>query len=123
MKKKVLISFIIIFIIFGIIVSNNVFAMDSFMNDMLTQMQTSRAGVTNSNLRTVKVIRTVYAMVQIFAVGMCIVLMTWHSMQFFSSNPETRKTAKESLPWRLAAIAIILGIGGIISIIAKYFGA
>lgn len=119
MKKKIVISFVIIFIIFSIIVSNNVFAIDDFMNSVLTQMDSTGAGLTTETQFT-KAVRTVYAISQIVVIGGMIGYMTWHSTQFFSNDATVRQRAKEALPWRVLAIVIILALDGIVTIIAKY---
>ncbi len=119
MKKKILISFVIIFIIFSFIAVNNAFAVDDFMNKVLTQMDTSKVGITTESTFT-KVIRTIYAIVQIVVIGGAIAYFTWHSTKFFSSDPSERKKAKEALPYRLLALVVILALDGIVTIIAKY---
>ena len=119
MKKKILISLAIIFIIFSVIVSNQVFAIDDFMNGVLTQMETTKAGITTESTFT-KIIRTAYAITQILVIGGAIAYFTWHSMKFFSGDPNERKKAKEALPWRILALVVILALDGIVTIIAKY---
>ena len=114
MKKKIVISFVIIFSIFSIIVSNNVFAIDDFMNSVLTQMDSTGAGLTTETQFT-------KAISQIIVIGGMIGYMTWHSMQFFANDATTRQKAKEALPWRVLAIVIILALDGIVTIVAKYF--
>ena len=122
MKKKIFISIIIMFILLSLVCVNNVMAIDAFMNKVLTQMDTQNVTM-NPNSTFATVIRTIYAIVQIVVIGGAIAYFTWHSRQFFSSDPNTRKKAKEGLPYRLLALVVILALDGIITIIAKYFGA
>lgn len=120
MKRKVLISFLLVMLFFGCIVKYNAFAIDELMNSVLTQMDTSQVGITEEN-RVTKVVRTIYAIVNITVIGGCLIYLTAHSTKFFSGDPNERKKAKEALPYRVFAIMVILGIDGLISILVKYF--
>lgn len=122
MKRKFLLS-LILMIMLGFLITNSVFAeIDPFMNTILTEMDTSKVAVTQDTTIT-KIVRTVYAILQMVVIGSIIGYLTWHSRHFFSSDTAERSRAKERLPYRILAVVIVLGIDGLITIIAKYFGA
>lgn len=122
MKRKFLLSLVLI-IILGFFCASNVFAeIDPFMNTVLTEMDTSKVGITGDTTFT-KFVRTIYAIVQMVVIGGSIGYFTWHSKQFFSSDMSVRSKAKEMLPYRVLALTLIIAVDGIVTIIAKYLGA
>ena len=119
MKKKFLISLLLIILIFGMLIVSNALATDSIVGDVLEEMDTAKVGITQESDFT-KIVRTVYAMIQITVIGGTLIYFTWHSMQFFSASAEVRTRAKQALPYRVGALLVILGIDGLIAIIANY---
>ena len=119
MKHKILISFLFITLFFSIFFTSNVFADSSLVSQVLNEMDTAKVGVTLDNDLT-KIIRTIYAFIQVTVVGVSLVYFTWHSTRFFSNDKQVRARAKENLPYRVGALLLILAIDGLISIIVKY---
>lgn len=120
MKKKILISLMTILIVFSFFAVTDVFAEDEFMTKVLSQMDNKKVGVTTETELT-KLIRTLYAIVEICVIGGAIAYFTWHSIKFFSTDANERKKAKEALPYRVLALVMILGLNGLVTIIVKYF--
>lgn len=120
MRKKIIISFLFIMMIFSIFVTSDVLAMDSLTQQVLNEMDTTKVGITMDGTFTT-VVRTLYALIQITVVGGSLIYFTWHSAKFFSSDIQERTKAKEKLPYRVGALLVILGIDGLIAIVFKYF--
>lgn len=120
MRKKIIISCLLIMTFFSLLMINKTFASDDLLVDVLSQMDTLNAGVTQESKMT-KLFRTLYAITQITVIGGSIAYFTWHSRSFFSSDPNTRKKAKDALPYRILALVMILAIDGLVAILAKYF--
>lgn len=119
MRKKFLISFLFIIMIFVLFVTSNVLATDPLINQVLVEMDTSKVGITQENTFT-KVVRTIFAIIQITVIGGALIYFTWHSRQFFSSDPNERKKAKDALPYRVLILMVILGIDGLIAVLTEY---
>lgn len=122
MKKKIFIRVILLFIVFSFLIISDVLASsDPFVTEVLLHMQNTNRGATLQNNNLTKLIRTIFAVTQMIAIGGTIIWLTLYSTRFFSSDTQVRGRAKDELPYRLVAAVVILGLNGMVAIIAKLF--
>lgn len=117
LSKKVIISILILFVILNLYLCTQSYA-GVLIDDVVDYMNKTNMGITKSNPVT-NIVSTILAIVQIAAVGIALINLTWVGIKYFTATATVKAELKNSgIP---RAIMVAVGVFGAASLFKIVF--